>query len=94
MKSEKFFLRVVGAGAGEEVDVGEGIYASEEALNEFVVTANGDALVGVVEIIIVIDKANGQAFDDERRQLAALAAPLLLSIFLDEFFEDILTDEH
>ncbi len=94
MKGEKFCLWVVGAGAGEEIDVDEGIYAGEEAFNEFVVTANGDTLVGVIEIVIVIDKADGQAFDDERRQLATLAAPLLLSIFLDECFEDILTDEH
>ena len=49
----------------------------EQAVDKFVVTTDGDALVFVVEVVVVKREAHGQTLDDERRQLAARKRPIL-----------------
>jgi len=51
-------------------------------------------LVLVVEVVVVEDKADGQAFDDEGGEIGALPTPLLLGVFLDQFLVNILTYQH
>ena len=57
------------------------------------VAAHGDALVAVVEVVIVVGKAAGEALDDARGQVATVAAPLLLGVALHERLEDVAADE-
>ena len=57
------------------------------------VAAHGDALVAVVEVVVVVGEAAGEALDDARGQVAAVAAPLLLGVALHERLEDIAADE-
>ena len=58
-----------------------------------VVSSDGYALVTVVEIVVVKDHAHGQPLDDEGRQFAALASPLLFGIFLYQNIENILSHQ-
>ena len=57
------------------------------------VAAHGDALVAVVEVVVVVGKAAGEALDDARWQVLAVAAPLFLGVALHERLEDIAADE-
>lgn len=57
------------------------------------VAAHGDALVAVVEVVVVVGKAAGEALDDARGQVATVAAPLLLGVALHERLEDVAADE-
>lgn len=57
------------------------------------VAAHGDALVAVVEVVVVVGEAAGEAFDDARGQVAAVAAPLLLGVALHERLEDVAAHE-
>ena len=78
---------------GKEVYARAGLDTGEQAVDELIVAADGDALVLVVEIIIVEYKAYRESFDDECRKIFATAAPLLLCVFLDELLEDVLAYE-
>ena len=57
------------------------------------VAAHGDALVAVVEVVVVVGKAAGEALDDARGQVTAVAAPLLLGVALHERLEDVAAHE-
>lgn len=57
------------------------------------VAAHGDALVAVVEVVVVVGKAAGEALDDARGQVLAITAPLLLGVALHERLEDVAADE-
>lgn len=57
------------------------------------VAAHGDALVAVVEVVVVVGEAAGEAPDDARGQVAAVTAPLLLGVALHERLEDVAADE-
>ena len=57
------------------------------------VAAHGDALVAIVEVVVVVGKAAGEALDDARGQVAAVAAPLLLGVALHEPLEDVAAHE-
>ena len=57
------------------------------------VAAHGDALVAVVEVVVVVGEAAGEALDDARGQVAAVAAPLLLGVALHERLEDVAAHE-
>lgn len=57
------------------------------------VAAHGDALVAVIEVVVVVGKAAGEALDDARGQVLAVAAPLLLGVALHERLEDVAADE-
>ena len=71
------------------VHAGFNITARKELFNQHIVTADGNALIEVVEIVIVIGETAGQALNNRRRQLAARAPPLLLRITLDELLKNI-----
>lgn len=57
------------------------------------VAAHGDALVAVIEVVVVVGKAAGEALDDARGQVLAITAPLLLGVALHERLEDVTADE-
>lgn len=67
--------------------------SGEQAVNELVVTANRDALILVVKVVVVKYETHWEALDDECRQVFAIAAPLLFGVFLDKLFKDVLADE-
>ena len=67
--------------------------ALEHAGDHLGVAAHGDALVAVVEVVVVVGEAAGEAPDDARRQVLAVAAPLLLGVALHERLEDVAADE-
>lgn len=67
--------------------------AVEQGLDQLVVAADRNALIAVVEVIVVERIADRQALDDEGGQLRAAAAPLLLRVALDELRVDIRADE-
>ena len=67
--------------------------AVEQCFDQLVVAADRDALIAVIEVIVVERVAHRQALDDEGRQLRAAAAPLLLCIALDELRVDVRADE-
>ena len=57
------------------------------------VAAHGDTLVAIVEVVVVVGKAAGEALDDARGQVLAVAAPLLLGVALHERLEDVAAHE-
>ena len=57
------------------------------------VAAHGDALVAVVEVVVVVGEAAGEAPDDACGQVLTVAAPLLLGVALHERLEDVAADE-
>ena len=77
----------------EEVGVGAGVDTLQQSVDEAVVASHGNALVEVVEIVVVVDQPHRQSLDDEGGQLGALAPPLLLGVALDEALVDVATDE-
>ena len=78
----------------EEIGIHPCFNALKQTIDKFVVAPNGNALIEVVEIVVVIDKAYRQALDNKRRQISALAPPLFLSITLDERFLDIISYQY
>lgn len=78
---------------GEVVGAQAHLAAFEQGVDEAVVPTLGDALVAVVEVVVVKGEAEGQTADDEGRQFGGGTSPLLLGIALDEFFVDVLTHE-
>ena len=64
-------------------------HAFEQAIDDLVVAAHGNALPAIFEIVVVVGKAHGQTPDDEGRQFRAASAPLLFRVALDELFVDI-----
>ena len=52
-----------------------------------------DALILIVEVVVVERKAYRQTFDDKSRKFCTLASPLLLRITFDERLVDILTNQ-
>ena len=77
----------------EEVGVGAGVDTLQQSVDEAVVASHGNALVEVVEIVVVVDQPHRQSLDDEGGQLGALAPPLLLGVALDEALVDVAADE-
>lgn len=67
--------------------------ALEHAGDHLGVAAHGDALVAVVEVVVVVGEAAGEALDDARGQILAVAAPLLLGVALHERLEDVAAHE-
>ena len=67
--------------------------ALEHVGDQLGVAAHGDALVAVVEVVVVVGKAAGEALDDARGQVLAITAPLLLGVALHERLEDVAADE-
>ena len=53
------------------------------------VAAHGDALIAVVEVVVVVGKAAGETLDDACGQILAVAAPLLFGVALHERLEDV-----
>ena len=77
----------------EVIHPGAHLDARQQSLDELIVTALRDALIPVIEIIVVKRITHRQTLDDERRQLRAAPAPLLLRIPLDELRVDIRADK-
>ena len=73
----------------QEVDARAHLNASQQSVGQTIVAAHGNALPGVVEVVIVEGETQGQAAYDEGGKLRAGSSPLLLGISLDEPLEDI-----
>ena len=67
--------------------------AVEQGVRQHVVASLGDALEGVVEVVVVKHEPHGQSSDDFRRQGVGGAAPLLLGVAFDECVVDVLSDQ-
>ena len=65
----------------------------QRVCNQLGVAPHRDALVAGGEVIVVVGVAHRQAADDEGGQLPAGAAPLLLSVAVDQFFIDVRTHQ-
>lgn len=85
----------VGLGGGQllVLHAAADLDALEHVGDHLGVAAHGDALVAVVEVVVVVGEAAGEALDDARGQVAAVAAPLLLGVALHERLEDVAADE-
>ena len=82
------------AGAvGEEICVQPYLHAVKQTVNQAVVASDGDALIGVVEIVVIKGHAHRQTADDERRKLGTFAPPLLFGVALDELLVDVAPDK-
>ena len=75
------------------LDAAAHLDALEHVGHHLGVAAHGDALVAVVEVVVVVGEAAGQALDDARGQVLAVAAPLLLRVALHERLEDVAAHE-
>ena len=71
------------------VHAGAHLNAFEQGVDERVVAAGGDALIRVVEIIIVEAETQRDAAYDESRELRGRTAPLLFGIAADEALVDV-----
>ena len=78
----------------EEVNTDESVYAIQESLNKLVVSSLRHTLVGVVEIVVVVDKPHGQSLDDKSRQVNKFPTPLLLGVAFYQSLIDIASHEH
>lgn len=85
----------VGLGGGQllVLHAAADLDALEHVGDHLGVAAHGDALVAVVEVVVVVGEAAGEALDDARGQVLAVAAPLLLGVALHERLEDVAADE-
>ena len=85
----------VGLGGGQllVLHAAADLDALEHVGDHLGVAAHGDALVAVVEVVVVVGEAAGEALDDARGQVAAVAAPLLLGVALHERLEDVAAHE-
>ena len=77
----------------KEVYSGLCINTLKQTIDELIVSTNRNALITVVEVVVVENQSHRETFDDERRKLRAFSAPLFLRVIFDEAFVDILTDE-
>ena len=84
---------LIGGALLEVIHTGADFNAVEQGFDQLVIAADRDALIAVIEVIVVERIAHRQALDDEGGQLRAAAAPLLLRIALDELRIDIRADE-
>ena len=57
------------------------------------VTANGNALIQRIEIVVVKSQTHRQTFDNEGRKIFTVTSPLLLGVALYQFFKNILTHQ-
>lgn len=73
----------------EEINTCDNFDAVKQSGDEAVVSADGDALPEVIEIIVVKSEAQGQSPDYKGRQIGASPAPLLLGVSFDEQFVDV-----
>ena len=78
----------------EEVYTNESVYAIQESLNKLVVSSLRHTLVGVVEIVVVVDKPHGQSLNDKSRQVNKFPTPLLLGVAFYQSLIDIASHEH
>ena len=62
------------------------ITALKQLLHYDIISPYGNPLIGVIEIIVVIDIPHRYAFDDKGRKLLAIPAPLLFRIPFYQFF--------
>ena len=62
-------------------------------LHQLRVTADGNALIQGVEVIIIKSQSNRQTLDDKRREIFAVTSPLLLCIALDQLFKNVSSDQ-
>ena len=65
--------------------------AIQQVGNQFGVSADGDALIQRVEVVIVEGQAHWQTLDDKSGQILTVTPPLLLGIALDEFLVNVAT---
>ena len=63
--------------------------AFQQRIYQPVVPSHRDALIGVVEIVVVESKTERDALDDESRQLRGGTPPLLFGIALDKTAIDV-----
>ena len=85
----------VGLGGGQllVLHAAADLDALEHVGDHLCVAANGDALVAVVEVVVVVGEAAGETLDDARGQILAVTAPLLLGVTLHERLEDVAAHE-
>ena len=67
--------------------------APEHVGDHLGVAAHGDALIAVVEVVVVVGEAAGETLDDACGQILAVAAPLLFGVAFHERLEDVAADE-
>ena len=84
---------LIGGALLEVIHTRADLNAVEQSLDQLRVAADRDALIAVVEIVVVERVADRQALDDESWQFRATAAPLLLRVALDELRVDVRADE-
>ena len=73
----------------KEINVSHRINAIEQSFDQSIVSANRDALILIIEIIIIKDKSNRQPINDKCRKLGTFPAPLFFSITFDQSLIDI-----
>ena len=62
-------------------------------LHQLRVTADGNALIQSVEVIIIKGQSNRKSLDDKCRKILTITSPLLLCITLDQFFKYVSTHQ-
>ena len=62
-------------------------------LHQLRVTADGNALIQGVEVIIIKGQSNRQTLDDECRKILTVTSPLFLCIALDQLFKNVSSDQ-
>ena len=82
------FLNVI-----EEVRVKANLDAFKHLFDELRIAANWNALIAIVEIVVVVGKTNRQALNNVGRQIFAITMPLLFGVALDELFVDTTANE-
>ena len=75
----------------KEIRIDTCLYAIKQSIYEFVVATNRNTLISIAEVIVVMNKTNGQAFDDKSRQVCTFAPPLFFGISLNQCFVNVFT---
>lgn len=65
----------------------------EQGFYELVIPSFGYSLIAIIEIVVVENQTNGEAFDNECWEICAFSPPLFFGISLYQSFVDILADK-
>lgn len=77
----------------EEVNTCLALNNFEQSINQLIIASYRNALILVVEVVVIEDYANRQTLDDKCLQLLTVMSPLLFCILLDELVENVFTNK-
>ena len=77
----------------KEIAFQPGFNTVQQSLDQYIVSADRNTLVFIIEIVVVEHQADRQTFDDECRKFRTFSSPLFFGVSLDQCLVDIFSNE-